>query len=878
MKHGIICVLLTLVSIAAYTQGSVGIGTTSPHASALLDVESLEKGVLVPRMSSAQRTIIPGAAAGLLVYDTDTQSFWHYSGTAWKNLATPHLIADTDGDTRIETEAMPDEDMIRFTTGGTEYFRMDQGRLQVFNTGNSILIGDGAGTFDNFSNNRNIFIGTGAGFGNVNSQNTGIGHSALASFGSGSSNTAIGSSAMSNSTGGSENTAIGLAALNNNQASGNTAVGTVALQNNQGGIHNTATGHSALLNNTSGNFNTALGWGAGGINSTGSGNVFLGFMAGYNETGSDKLYIANSPAGMNAALIYGDFNDGLLRINGTLNINGAYALPTTDGVAGQVLQTNGSGILTWQSAGGVSDEIRDADGDTRVMVEKFADEDRIRFDLGGTEHFVMDGPRLEIKNSGFSVFIGEGAGSTDNLTDNHSTFIGYQAGHHNLTGNNNTALGSHALFMNIGGVGNTAIGTEALQQNTGGWHNTACGNNTLNANTSGWNNTAGGSLALFSNISGTGNSAFGKQALFESTTGFYNTAVGNHALRENKAGSHATAIGAYAMQYAYDGSSAFTNFNVAVGYEALRGSETPAMNTGNQNTAAGYQALNENTSGNENTGTGYQAIFKNTAGQNNTAFGSNTLHENTTGSGNTAVGREALYYAQFSGNTAVGNSTGSDSDNSENCTYIGFDADNDFWMNAYSNSTALGNAARMTASNQVRLGNASVSSIGGFADWSNISDARFKSNVHDNVPGLAFIEKLRPVTYHLDVDALAERLNADSQNGRIGLHNTVTESERRARDAKSAVVNTGFLAQEVEAAALELGYDFSGVDAPANATDLYGLRYGQFVVPLVKAVQELSAHTRAMEETIAIQQEWIAALQSGIATLQDEINVLKDRR
>jgi hypothetical protein len=49
-----------------------------------------------------------------------------------------------------------------------------------------------------------------------------------------------------------------------------------------------------------------------------------------------------------------------------------------------------------------------------------------------------------------------------------------------------------------------------------------------------------------------------------------------------------------------------------------------------------------------------------------------------------------------------------------------------------------------------------------------------------------------------------------------------------------------FIAQEVEEAARALGYDFSGVDAPKNDNDFYGLRYGTFVVPLVKAVQELA--------------------------------------
>ena len=55
---------------------------------------------------------------------------------------------------------------------------------------------------------------------------------------------------------------------------------------------------------------------------------------------------------------------------------------------------------------------------------------------------------------------------------------------------------------------------------------------------------------------------------------------------------------------------------------------------------------------------------------------------------------------------------------------------------------------------------------------------------------------------------------------------------------KEKTLQTGFVAQEVEKAAEESGYDFSGVDKPKNDKDLYGLRYAEFVVPLVKAIQE----------------------------------------
>lgn len=67
---------------------AVGFGTTTPHPSALVDFTSNNKGVLVPRLTSAQRTGIAAPAPGLLVYDTNTNSFWFFNGAVWSNLST----------------------------------------------------------------------------------------------------------------------------------------------------------------------------------------------------------------------------------------------------------------------------------------------------------------------------------------------------------------------------------------------------------------------------------------------------------------------------------------------------------------------------------------------------------------------------------------------------------------------------------------------------------------------------------------------------------------------------------------------------------------------------------------------------------------------
>ena len=85
--------------------------------------------------------------------------------------------------------------------------------------------------------------------------------------------------------------------------------------------------------------------------------------------------------------------------------------------------------------------------------------------------------------------------------------------------------------------------------------------------------------------------------------------------------------------------------------------------------------------------------------------------------------------------------------------------------------------------------------------------------------------------------------------------------EMASKQAQSQIVYTGFIAQEVEKAAQEVGYDFSGVDAPKNDKDMYGLRYAEFVVPLVKAVQE-------QQQLLQKQQQMIQDLQKRIEELE----------
>lgn len=255
----------------------------------------------------------------------------------------------------------------------------------------------------------------------------------------------------------------------------------------------------------------------------------------------------------------------------------------------------------------------------------------------------------------------------------------------------------------------------------------------------------------------------------------------------------------------------------------------------------------------DNTALGNSALFQNGSGAIapqatlNTSIGSQTLEDNTIGSGNTAVGQSALS-SNISGN---------------NNTAIGYNAFNGGGATSFSNSTAIGHNAEPTGSDQIRLGNSSISSIGGFANWTNLSDGKFKESIKEDVVGLQFILKLRPITYQLKVDLLASILGEEILNQRM----------IEARNRKAQIRQSGFVAQEVEQIAMDLGFDFSGIDKPDNSQDFYGLRYSEFVVPLVKAIQEqqeIIAKQEAKNETLT---KLVLDLQNRLDQVEESIHL-----
>jgi len=75
---------LLLFSIALFAQVGINTGNNGPDGSAILDVNSTDKGFLPPRLTEAQRNGISNPAAGLLIFQTDgTTGFYYYNGTNW---------------------------------------------------------------------------------------------------------------------------------------------------------------------------------------------------------------------------------------------------------------------------------------------------------------------------------------------------------------------------------------------------------------------------------------------------------------------------------------------------------------------------------------------------------------------------------------------------------------------------------------------------------------------------------------------------------------------------------------------------------------------------------------------------------------------------
>ncbi len=81
-------ILLFLFSLQGMTQNNVGIGTNTPHSSAILEVRSTDQGILIPRMTQPARLAIASPPNGLLVYDSTLKRLYQYQYGEWNYMLT----------------------------------------------------------------------------------------------------------------------------------------------------------------------------------------------------------------------------------------------------------------------------------------------------------------------------------------------------------------------------------------------------------------------------------------------------------------------------------------------------------------------------------------------------------------------------------------------------------------------------------------------------------------------------------------------------------------------------------------------------------------------------------------------------------------------
>ncbi len=276
MKKIIIC-LLVIVNSQMLSAQNVGIGTATPNTSAQLDVASTTKGLLIPRMTTTERTAITPLPKGLMVFDSTSSSFWFYEGAAWREIPAANKVWKLGGNAGTNAAV----NFIGTTDDEPLVFKVNNNRAGFINNQGNTALG-----YQTFTNNTTGF--SNSGFGNktlalntTGIQNVAVGYLAFSENISGDNNTAVGVSALRDNFDGNDNVALGMLALaKNDYGNANVAIGFQALFNNTAGSDLVAVGYKALYNNSLNGFqNTAVGSSALYSNTTGDNNTAIGFAS-----------------------------------------------------------------------------------------------------------------------------------------------------------------------------------------------------------------------------------------------------------------------------------------------------------------------------------------------------------------------------------------------------------------------------------------------------------------------------------------------------------------------------------------------------------------------------------------------------------------------
>ncbi|MCK4980683.1 MAG: tail fiber domain-containing protein, partial [Candidatus Delongbacteria bacterium] len=306
----------------------------------------------------------------------------------------------------------------------------------------------------------NTFVGTNAGYNSNMSDNTFVGYAAGYSNVDGACNAILGDFASAFNVSGDHNSIFGHGAgINLIAGNDNTFMGYWAGMGTSGSnsYYNCFFGSEAGKD-VSGNSNVMLGRQSGLLNQTGSGNVFVGNQAGYQETGSNKLYISNSTTA--TPLIYGDFlfNNRYLRINGENlwinNIEASTTNLTIDGNDGYIKQ------LRFYEAGAYKAGFGWSGSSDYIFLYE-----------GGTNSFSSKGGLIGIRTVSPQAYLHVGLAGEVNATEGGGFILGPTASY-NLSMDENeiqarNGTGVASLYLNnYGGnvyAGGTFLGSSDLR-------------------------------------------------------------------------------------------------------------------------------------------------------------------------------------------------------------------------------------------------------------------------------------------------------------------------------------------------------------------------------------------------------------------------------